>query len=202
MLATAELIAFLNHNITNMFPFHCCFPWPPCFEKFLTWLHLTSAAAVFFLSCSASDQSRSGNCHYDWCQVLGCGQALTFASFGYTSCPIMDRTCPKTNKTKTFLQKVAVGISIHTRKSYLMLVYFICWTLALDKLQFRLLSYVWLFIWVILLHVTINHFTFFCTSAALRPDSLSRQTWCELFKVSVFKCCVWWWWSAACGLPL
>lgn len=42
----------------------------------------------------------------------------------------------------------------------------------------------------ILHHVTINHFTFFYISATLRPDSLSRQTWCELSKVSHSTCCL------------
>ena len=97
---------------------------------------------------------------------------------------------------------------IHRNESSVMLVYLICWTLALAKLQLRLLLYILLFLlflfvcFLMSIHVTINHFTFFYTSAALRPDSLSRQTWCELSKVSLFTCCVWWWWSAACGLPL
>lgn len=57
----------------------------------------------------------------------------------------------------------------------------ICWTLALTKLLRSS---------VILHHVTINHFTFFYISATLRPDSLSRQTWCELSKVSHSTCCL------------
>lgn len=57
----------------------------------------------------------------------------------------------------------------------------ICWTLALTKLLRSL---------EILHHVTINHFTFFYISATLRPDSLSRQTWCELSKVSHSTCCL------------
>ena len=57
----------------------------------------------------------------------------------------------------------------------------ICWTLALTKLLRSS---------EILHHVTINHFTFFCISATLRPDSLSRQTWCELSKVSHSTCCL------------
>lgn len=95
-----SFISSLNHGIANIYPFFCCFPWPPCFEKFLTWLRLTSAAAVLFLSCSASDQGLTGNCHCDGCQVLGCGQALTFASFGYTSCQLMDRKCTNTSTKK------------------------------------------------------------------------------------------------------
>ena len=79
--------------------FCCCFPWPPCFEKFLTWPCSTSAAAVLFLSCSASDRGLTGNCHCDGCQVLGCGQALTFASFGYTSWQLTERKCTNANKT-------------------------------------------------------------------------------------------------------
>lgn len=118
----------------------------------------------------------------------------------------MDQTCTNTHQKEIFfyfifLQKVAAGISNHRPQSCLMLIRLVCWTLALAKLQFRLFCYIWLFFWVIVPHVTINHFTFFCTSAALRPDSLSRQTWCELSKVSLFTCCVWWRWSAACGLP-
>lgn len=121
----------------------------------------------------------------------------------------MDQTCTSTHQKENFFilfyfffsQNVAAGISNHRPRSCLMLIPLVCWTLALAKLQFRLFCYIWLFLWVIVPHVTINHFTFFCTSAALRPDSLSRQTWCELSKVSLFTCCVWWRWSAACGLP-
>lgn len=98
--AHSSFIFSLNHSITNIYSFCRCFPWPPCFEKFLTWPYLTSAAAVLFLSCSASDRGLTGNCHCDGCQVLGCGQALTFASFGYTSCQLIDRKCTNTNKKK------------------------------------------------------------------------------------------------------
>lgn len=67
------------------------------------------------------------------------------------------------------------------KEKLLLLSNLICWTLALTKLLRSS---------VILHHVTINHFTFFYISATLRPDSLSRQTWCELSKVSHSTCCL------------
>lgn len=58
-----------------------------------------SSSCFFFLSCSASDRGLTGNCYCDGCQVPSCGQALTFASFGYTSCQLMDSKCTDTNST-------------------------------------------------------------------------------------------------------
>lgn len=74
----------------------------------------------------------------------------------------------------------------------------IFWTFALAMLLFKpfflLFLFFWLLFWVAFLHVTINHFTFFFTSAALRPDRLSRQTWSESFHllcVVMVECCLW-----------
>lgn len=94
-----------------------------------------------FLSCSASDRSLTGNCYCDGCQVPGCGQALTFASFGYTSCQLMDSKCTDTKSTPKRKSKKREERThknncwhfIHESKSGLMLVCFICWTLALKR---------------------------------------------------------------------
>lgn len=101
-----------------------CFPWPPCFEKFLTWLHVTSAAVLLFLSLSAVDRGLTGNCHCDECQTLRFGQALTFASFGVHKLP--------TNGQKVYQHKKQLLIS------QILKFEFLCWTLALAKLQLRL----------------------------------------------------------------
>lgn len=159
-----------------------------------------------FLSWSASDRGLAGNCYCDGCQVPSCRRALTFCQLWVHKLPtngqqVYQHKLKIIKKKTQNIQQSRCWHLIPQRKSCLMLVYFLCWTLALAKLQLRPLLYILLLFWVIF-HVTINHFTFFCTSAALRPDSLSRQTWCELSKVSLFTCCVWWWWSAACGLPL
>lgn len=110
-------------------------------------------------------------CHCDWCRLQGCGPTLTIRSLAPLL--LLERwLVPKEIKIISNLKwKVKAAFAGNL----------ICWTLALTKLLRSL---------EILHHVTINHFTFFYISATLRPDSLSRQTWCELFKVSHSTCCL------------
>lgn len=115
-------------------------------------------------------------CHCDWCRLQA--NTLTIRSLG--PLPLERGLVPnkQINKQKTVIIKIIRNIQWKSKRLLL---------LASNLLNpcSKLLRSL-----EILHHVTINHFTFFYISATLRPDSLSRQTWCELSKVSHSTCCL------------